>query len=74
MGTLQVEEACELWRLALDAAENALHAATRALPADELARHRAELAAERRSTLELLKEFARDERVSAQLLDGRLAA
>jgi beta-phosphoglucomutase-like phosphatase (HAD superfamily) len=65
---LQVEEACVRWRLALDAAESALDAATRALPSEELARHRAELAAERRSTLELLKEFARDEGVSGRLV------
>ncbi len=65
---LQVEEACVRWRLALDAAEGALDAASRALPAEELARHRAGLAAERRSALELLKEFARDEGVSARLV------
>jgi beta-phosphoglucomutase-like phosphatase (HAD superfamily) len=65
---LQVEEACVRWRLALDAAESALDAASRALPPDELARHRAGLAAERRSALELLKEFARDEGVSGRLV------
>jgi beta-phosphoglucomutase-like phosphatase (HAD superfamily) len=65
---LQVEEACVRWRLALDAAESALEAAARALPAEEVSRHRAELAAERRSTLELLREFARDEGVSGRLV------
>jgi beta-phosphoglucomutase-like phosphatase (HAD superfamily) len=65
---LQVEEACVRWRLALDAAESALDAASRALPSDELARHRADLAAERRSTLELLKELACDEGVSGRLV------
>ena len=69
MGTLQVEEACVRWRLALDAAESALDAAAYALPVEELARHRIELAAERRSTLELLKELARDEGVSFRLLE-----
>ncbi|HEX3453489.1 MAG TPA: hypothetical protein VHS03_02605 [Gaiellaceae bacterium] len=73
MRTLQVEEACVRWRLALDAAESALDAAARELPAQELARHRIELAAERLSTLELLKEFARDEGVSSRLLDHTIS-
>jgi hypothetical protein len=64
----QVEEVCIRWRLALDAAESALAAAARAFPPEELARHRSELAAERRSTLELLKEFARAEGVSVRLI------
>jgi beta-phosphoglucomutase-like phosphatase (HAD superfamily) len=65
---LQIEDACVSWRLALDAAERALDAAARALPPEELARHRAELAAERRSTLMLLKEFAHDEGVSGRFV------
>jgi beta-phosphoglucomutase-like phosphatase (HAD superfamily) len=68
METLQVDETCVRWRLALDAAERALEAARRVLPPEEVARHRAELAEERRSTLELLKEFAHDEGVSGRFV------
>jgi beta-phosphoglucomutase-like phosphatase (HAD superfamily) len=56
------------WRAALDAAEDALRAAAKILPADELARHRATLAAERAHALRSLKALARDDGTSDRLL------
>jgi HAD superfamily hydrolase (TIGR01509 family) len=49
------------WRTAFDAAEAALRAAARQLPADELRQHALRLAAERGPTAELLQEFARNQ-------------
>jgi beta-phosphoglucomutase-like phosphatase (HAD superfamily) len=56
------------WRAALDAAEDALRAAGKALPPGELARHRAALAAERALALEYLKALARDDGTSDRLV------
>jgi HAD superfamily hydrolase (TIGR01509 family) len=56
------------WRAAFDAAEDALRAARPALPSRELAARSAGLAAERRSTLGLLKALAREEGVSPRFL------
>jgi beta-phosphoglucomutase-like phosphatase (HAD superfamily) len=56
------------WRAALESAEEALRAAARSLPPQELAARRAGLAAERASTLRLLKELARDEGASARFV------
>ncbi|MGZ8694446.1 MAG: HAD family hydrolase, partial [Gaiellaceae bacterium] len=55
----ELDAVARRWQLALDAAGRALAAAHGSLPASELTRRRAELAAERRRTAELLASLAR---------------
>jgi beta-phosphoglucomutase-like phosphatase (HAD superfamily) len=63
-----VERLGARWRSALDAAEDALTAAARALSPRELGERRARLAGERATTLSLLRALARDEGVSARFV------
>jgi beta-phosphoglucomutase-like phosphatase (HAD superfamily) len=63
-----VDAAALHWRAALDAADDALRAASRSLPAQELALRRARLAAERSLALADLQAFARDEGASGRFL------
>jgi beta-phosphoglucomutase-like phosphatase (HAD superfamily) len=65
---LPVEVACVRWRAAFDAADAAIDAAGNALSAEQAARHRGLLVAQRSSTLVLLKALARDEGVSGRFV------
>jgi beta-phosphoglucomutase-like phosphatase (HAD superfamily) len=65
---ITVEALCDGWRAAFDAADAALRAARWSLPADELRRRSLELAKERSTTLDLLKDIARARGVSARYL------
>ena len=62
-----LEALCEQWRIAFDAADSALRAA-RDLPADELGRRSKQLAAERATTLDLLRATARAHGVKGRYL------
>ena len=53
-----VDALCAHWRVALDAAGAALLAGAESLPADEVTRRRNGLAAERETTLRLLRSLA----------------
>jgi HAD superfamily hydrolase (TIGR01509 family) len=66
--TVGVERLCAHWRAALDSAQNALRAANGDVPARELATRRQLLAAERESTLRLLKSLARARGESGRFL------
>jgi beta-phosphoglucomutase-like phosphatase (HAD superfamily) len=56
---LELDTVSSQWQLALDAAHSALGAASRSLPAAELARRTSELAGERVETAEALRRLAR---------------
>jgi HAD superfamily hydrolase (TIGR01509 family) len=65
---VSLETLCVQWRSAFDAAQAALQAASESLPVGELGARRNRLAAERATTLRLLKAVARERGVNARLL------
>jgi HAD superfamily hydrolase (TIGR01509 family) len=63
------DELCARWRAALDAADGALLAGAESLPRAEVARARGRVAAERGTTLRLLRALARERGESGRFLE-----
>jgi len=63
-----VDALCAQWRMALEAASEALRAGSESLPAAEVAQRRKTLAAERDTTLGLLRALAREQGANARYL------
>jgi HAD superfamily hydrolase (TIGR01509 family) len=66
--SLTVDALCKRWRVALDAADDAIRAARGTLPPDELKARARLLADERKATLDLLRALAKARGVSSRYL------